>query len=231
MFKLRLWVKNKTKEASRKVPLEIRRIQERWLRENEWNNLAFSFLRKPQPRARQSPGAHAPAQPARWPPGLDCTSPPGLVMVLGQLIRTLSGEVTHDLPATHERSTEETPGAGAEKCDRAVPIPSPLPLGSDTLAVPRQTSSKLPTKSSRKTNRQRFGKKRLLKSLIFHLGVILFLKLHHGLFLKSLRFFSEHLSAILFSSTFFSLFYGCSVDLIIHFQFMYFKTTNIEVLI
>lgn len=47
--------------------------------------------RKSKPR-----DAHASMGRACWPPKLDTTLPPGLDMVLGQLIRKVGGEVMHD---------------------------------------------------------------------------------------------------------------------------------------
>ena len=40
--------------------------------------------------------AHISTGRAGWSPGLDSTFPPGLVMVLGQLIREVGGELMHE---------------------------------------------------------------------------------------------------------------------------------------
>lgn len=94
----RLCVKNETTE-SRRVSLwspSQRLFQERLPRNAEWSQLAFSFLLNRQRRWSQSKGVtHTSTERACLLPSLDVTLPPGLVMVLGQLIRKPGGELMH----------------------------------------------------------------------------------------------------------------------------------------
>lgn len=94
----RLCVKNETTQ-SRRVSLQSpstsfgRDFQEML---NEWSNLASSLLFSRQQHWSQSPGVtRTSTEQACLLPSLDVTLPPGLVMVLGQLIRKPGGEFMH----------------------------------------------------------------------------------------------------------------------------------------